>query len=83
MTLQDLKQHTDAKTAQRIVNVLREHIPSKPSVKGSRINNDYNIIEAKRKLSELCRDVTASDKNNEAYRKYYDVVAEMVDGGVV
>ena len=83
MTLQDLKIHTDKTTAQRIVNVLREHIPSKPSVKGSRINNDYNIIEAKRKLSELCRDVTASDKNNEAYRKYYDIVAEMVDGGVV
>ncbi len=38
MTLQDLKIHTDKTTAQRIVNVLREHIPSSPSVKGSRIN---------------------------------------------
>ncbi len=83
MTLQDLKQHTDKTTAQRIVNLLREYIPSKPSKAGSRIRNDYNIIEAKRKLSELCRDVTASDANNKAYRKYYDVVAEMVDGGVV
>ncbi len=82
MTLQDLKQHTDDRTAQRIVNVLREHIPSKPSIKGSRINNDYNIIEAKHKLRELCMDKTASDANNKAYRKYLDVVAEMVESGV-
>ncbi len=82
MTLQDLKQHTDKTTAQRIVNVLREHIPSKPSVKGSRINNDYNIIEAKNKLRELCMDDTASDANNRTYRKYYDVVAEMINQNV-
>ncbi len=82
MTLQDLKQHTDKTTAQRIVNVLREHIPSKPSVKGSRINNDYNIIEAKKKLSELVRS-DCTDAHWKAYNKYYDVVSDMVDGGVV
>ncbi len=82
MTLQDLKIQTDDRTAQRIVNVLREHIPSKPSVKGSRINNDYNIIEAKHKLRELCLG-DCTDSQWKAYSKYYDVVAKMVDGGVV
>ncbi len=82
MTLQDLKMFTDDKTAQRITNVLREHIPSKPSVKGSRINNNYNIIEAKHKLRELCLG-DCTDSQWKAYSKYYDVVAEMVDGGVV
>ncbi len=82
MTLQDLKQHTDKTTAQRIVNILRENLISSPSVKGSRINNEYNIIEAKHKLRELCMDDTASDANNTAYRKYLDVVAEMIKSGV-
>ncbi len=82
MTLQDLKQHTDKTTAQRIVNILRENLISSPSVKGSRINNYYNIIEAKHKLRELCLG-DCTDSQWKAYSKYYDVVADMVDGGVV
>ncbi len=82
MTLQDLKQHTDKTTAQRIVNLLREYIPSKPSKAGSRISNDYNIIEAKNKLRELCLG-DCTDSQWKAYSKYYDIVAEMVEGGAV
>jgi len=85
MTLKDLHKYTTKKEAQRLVNILRENLPSEKVKRGNSHVNGYDIVEAKNKFRELLLKANEADRDDlfAIYEPHYDLLSLMIERGEV
>ena len=86
MTLNTIKKYRSADEAQKVVNVLREHVPAMKVKEGVNEVNDYDIMRVRDKMRELLRpkehgEREITEKQFNIYWNIKEIVDEMIEGG--
>ena len=81
MTLNTIKKYRSAEEAQKVVNVLREHVPATKVMEGKTEVNFFDIMRVKDKMRELLQDKKITNRSFASYWSIKEIVDEMIEGG--